>query len=202
MSKIWGPMGWITLHAIAISYPENPTLSEKQNMKVILELFTDTLTCRYCKDHFSRILNAYNSQYPNFLNSKHEFFIFTLRAHNEVNRSLDKPIINSVTDCLQMLKNATQTNTPTIFKDNYMSYLIRVWAHEMTGDALIYKSKSITMRDMLTNINLDNCFNLEVKEDDITSFKVIIQRRISPLIETLNSLNYKVGFKGGKLKLR
>ena len=202
MSKHWGPMGWITLHAIAITYPNDPTNLEKQNMKIILDLFNDTLTCRLCKDHFTRIINAYYSQYPNFLNSKQELFIFTLRAHNEVNRSLDKPIINSVSDCLQLLKNATESTSALNFKNNYMSYLIRTWAHEMTGDALIYKGKSITLRDMIHRIDLTNCFNIEIQEEDITSFVVSVRRQIFPLIEALKSSSLKVGFSGGKLRLR
>lgn len=201
MAKVWGPMGWITLHSIGAAYPHSPSSIEKENAKKFLEYFTDTITCRYCKDHFLRIHMSYRSQYPEYLDNKTNFFLFTLRAHNEVNRSLDKPVIDSVSSCLESLKNATALNGPSSFKDSYTSYLIRTWAHDMTGDALIYKSKSISMRDLLIPINLKDPFNFEIEEADVTSFRLVFSKGPSNFT-SFSNLNAKVGFNGGRLKLR
>ena len=201
MAKVWGPMGWITLHAVGAAYPHTPNSIEKENAKKFLEYFTDTITCKYCKDHFLRIHMSYRSQYPDYLDNKSNFFIFTLRAHNEVNRSLDKPVINSVSSCLESLKNATALNRPSYFKDSYMSYLIRTWAHDMTGDALIYKGKAITMRELLSSLDLKDPFNFEIEEADVTSFRLVFSKAPSQFI-SFSTSGAKVGFSGGKLKLR
>ena len=200
MSKVWGPMGWITLHSIAACYPDVPSSVDKINMSTFLDLFTDTITCRFCKDHFIRIRNTYRSKYPTYLNSKRDFFIFTLRAHNEVNQSLDKPVIPTVADTLVLLNNITKITSAETYKNSYVSYLIRTWAHEMTGDALIYKGKAINMRDLLSRIDLTNGFNINIEEDDITSFRSTHSSTGNSVIDFIRT-NAKVGFSRGKLKL-
>jgi hypothetical protein len=185
---------------VAAAYPDNPAASDKSNAIQFLDLFTDTITCRICKEHFSRIYRSYVTFYPDYLNNKRNFFIFTLRAHNEVNRSLDKPLLTSINDCLVSLKNACSVTPIKTFKDNYMSYLIRTWAHEMTGDALIYKSKAIAMRELLTKINLTNCFNVVLDEDDVSSYRLTVPKRNNISHEDYSSI--RIGFSGGRLKLR
>ena len=200
MSKVWGPMGWITLHAVAAGYPDEPSSVDKINMSTFLGLFTDTITCKFCKDHFVRIRNTYHSKYPSYLNSKRDFFLFTLRAHNDVNQSLDKPIIPTVVDALVLLNTITNITNAETYKNSYVSYLIRTWAHEMSGDALINKGKAINMRELLSRINLTNGFNITVEEDDIISFKSIYESPANNVFDFLRT-NAKVGFSRGKLKL-
>jgi hypothetical protein len=194
-------MGWLTLHSIAAAYPANPSELDKTNTRLFLDIFTDTITCRFCKDHFYRIHGSYRSQYPDYLDSKQKFFLFTIRAHNDVNRSLDKPLLTSVSDCIASLKNATSVTSCQTFKDSYLSYLVRTWAHEMTGDALIYKSKSITMRELLSNIDLSNGFNIELEEEDVVSFRLSAPIKSNAIYRALLSAG-PVGFSGGKLRLR
>jgi hypothetical protein len=200
MAKIWGPMGWLTLHSIAAAYPDEPTQHDKNRTSNFLELFTDTITCRFCKDHFYRMHMLYRSQNPNYLDSKQNFFMFTLRAHNEVNRSLDKPIMRTVAESIQTLKGATSLTLPQVFKDSYMSYLIRTWAHEMTGDAFIYKSKAITMRDMFKDMDLTNVFDNTFEESDTTYKFIVVPKAPVPRFDVLFG-SAKVGFSGGKLRL-
>jgi len=198
MSKVWGPMGWLTLHSVAAVYPNQPSQQDKMIARRFLDLFTETITCRFCKDHFFRAYKLYSSNVPGFLDSKQNFMLFTLRAHNETNRSLDKPILASVADCIASLKNATSVTNAQTFKDNYMSYLIRTWAHEMSGEALIYKNKAILMRDILRPLNLTNAFDITLQDDD-ARYAFSIPKKESVMYDTYNAI--KVGFNGGRLKL-
>jgi hypothetical protein len=142
----------------------------------------------------------YRSQNPNYLDSKQNFFMFTLRAHNEVNRTLDKPIMRTVAECIETLKGATSLTPPQVFRDTYMSYLIRTWAHEMTGDAFIYKSKAIAMRDLLKDRDLTDVFDNAFQETDTTYKFVVVTKPPVPRFDLLFATT-KVGFNGGKLRL-
>ena len=91
MSKLWGPLGWMTLHSISLIYPEQPTYTEKNIAARFLDLFGETISCNECKVHFKQIYALYKTLHPDFLNSRQHFALFIFRAHNTVNLRLDKP---------------------------------------------------------------------------------------------------------------
>lgn len=127
MTAVWGPLGWMTLHSVATSYPEAPTLAERQLMASWLDMFRDTITCNYCRGHFTDLLAAYRSSFPNMLASRHEFAMFTFRAHNAVNRRLNKPIFNSVDECIATLQSNTKTRSARDYRISYLNHIARYW---------------------------------------------------------------------------
>jgi hypothetical protein len=208
MTKVWGPMGWMTLHSISVCYPDNPTHEEKLICMRTIELFGQTITCRYCKEHFQKMYESYKSLYPTYLNSRKDLFVFATRIHNSVNKRLDKPVIQSVKDALELLQNNTKSVSGRAFREQYINYLIRNWAYEMTGEAMMLKHLAYELQKINNSYwnTKEQDFNIEIEEDDI---KILIPDNIRYTPTTMYSFNIEnlakatnVGFKGGRLKLR
>ncbi len=136
-TKFWGPLGWMTLHSISAIYPENPTQEERMILEKFVELFRESITCPHCKSHFTGMLNMYRKTHPEWSSNRYHFFLFICRAHNTVNKRLDKPIIQTLNDCIETLKNATKVTSPQQYREAYINYLIQNWSKEFTGDGAI-----------------------------------------------------------------
>ena len=54
--EIWGPHAWQFLHSITLSYPDNPTLEDKNNHAQFFNSLKDILPCQKCQDHFTQNL--------------------------------------------------------------------------------------------------------------------------------------------------
>lgn len=133
MTAIWGPLGWMTLHSVSHNYPELPSPAEKQLVGQWVELFRDTITCPSCHGHFTELLETYKTIYPYYLDSRTEFVLFAYRAHNTVNRRLDKPIYHSVEECEDTYSRNIAARSPREYRNAYISHIQRHW---------------MTMRDM------------------------------------------------------
>jgi len=204
MTSSWGPLGWMTLHSLSVIYPDNPTSEEKALISKFLSVFSTTLTCRYCKDHFSRMLDTYRITHPEYLNSKRDLFLFVVRAHNTTNKRLDKPVFATVADCIKRLQENTVHTSGREFREKYINYLIRNWAYDMSGDGMIMKMASYELKKINTEyLNLrEQSFDIEIAEDDILQGIAESSYIRSSTGVSMNMLNVgPVGFKGGKLKL-
>ena len=146
MTAIWGPLGWMTLHSIATSYPEVPSPAERQLVSTWLDLFRDTITCPYCKDHFTDMLAAYRRQYPNMLDSRQSFTVATFRMHNSVNRRLNKPIYNSVEECMSILKNNIKNRTAQDYRVSYNNHIMRYWRTQQDTTGIVTLKKVLEMK--------------------------------------------------------
>jgi len=138
-TKIWGPLGWMTLHSISLIYPERPSYADMEILKKFMELFSDTITCPDCKQHFQRIFNSYKTTNPSWYLSRREFFLFVVRAHNSVNTRIDKPRIATVAECIETFKRNTAVTSGASYRNSYMNYLIRNWSIEQSGEGFIMK---------------------------------------------------------------
>jgi hypothetical protein len=128
MTSRWGPLGWITLHSISANYPEHPTDADKMILKKFIELFAETISCPSCKSHFGIMYHTYIARHPSWWNSRANLFLFICRAHNTVNRRLDKPIIPSVMSSIDTLLMLTKVTSPKEYRKQYLIYLQRNWA--------------------------------------------------------------------------
>jgi hypothetical protein len=194
-------MGWLTLHSIAAAYPDVPSPELKTVTLRFLENFAKTITCQYCRDHFTRMLTVYQTNHPEFLNSRRDFFLFTVRCHNTVNKRLDKPILQTVSDCLETLRNASKSVTPSQFRINYFSYVARNWIHEMGGEGrinfnIVNEMKSTNNR-FFAQTDLE--FTTEIEEGDVLEFVEEEGTRYSNSLSRIVMAPVVVGFRGGKL---
>lgn len=197
--RLWGPLGWMTLHSVSLIYPENPTDSDKITAKKFLEAFTNTITCSQCQSHFLTMKKFYEYQHPDFLNSRHNFAMFVFRAHNTVNKRLDKPVPATVAECLQTLKIATtQTSLPQ-FRLAYLEYIRKNWAGDMTGDGMFSRG---SVNEMI-KINNEYWIPRDIPIPELEEDNVLIPIESSTvrLTPTGNYSSVAVGFIGGRLRL-
>jgi len=110
-------------------------------MSAWLDMFRDTITCPSCRDHFTTLLSAYRQTFPNMLASRQNFSVFTFRAHNAVNRRLNKPVQGDVEACLALLKNNIKTRTAKEYRYAYLTHITRHWRgwQDITGISALRK---------------------------------------------------------------
>jgi hypothetical protein len=218
-TKFWGPLGWMTLHSVSAIYPEQPTQEERLLLEKFVELFRECITCVHCKGHFTGMFNRYKQIHPEWSSSRFDFFLFVCRAHNTVNRRLDKPIFPSLESCIDRLKENTKVNSAATYRNAYINYLINNWSREMSSEGymnadIARRMKKIndeyfTPRDKnFENFSLNREGNvLEFIQEDSKQFHV--GNGLPNISRVLNQTQNqqitlpKVGFKfsGGKLKI-
>lgn len=167
MTAVWGPLGWMTLHSVACAYPENPTQSEKDLMTTWLDMFRDTITCAYCKGHFTEMLAKYRSQFPGMLMNRHEFVMFTFRAHNAVNRRLNKPLYSSVEECLATLRHNVKSRSAKEYRNAYLNHILRYWRsyQDITGIVAVKKIQEMRRIDTDYVAERDTNFTIDIRSD-------------------------------------
>lgn len=208
-TKFWGPLGWMTLHSVSAIYPENPSQEERVLLERFVECFRESITCPHCKSHFTGMLNMYRKKHPEWSSNRYNLFLFVCRAHNTVNKRLDKPIIQTLNGCIETLKNATKVTSPAQYRTAYINYLIQNWTKEFTGDGAIALGYARDLR----RIN-EEYFNPRDKGYDaiyffengsVTEFIAEDPTRYDAGQNVPNAtvfMNSKIGFKNGKLRLR
>jgi hypothetical protein len=67
--------------------------------------------------------------------------LFVFRAHNTVNKRLDKPILYSVKDCITTLKNANSYSSLDSMRNAYLIYLQNNWNKELSADGFSMRKK-------------------------------------------------------------
>jgi hypothetical protein len=194
MTSYWGPLGWMTLHSASLLYPDEPSQSEKLIADRFIELFGNTISCYQCKSHFQDMLKRYKTWNSGYLNSKKEFALFVFRAHNTVNKRIDKPILQTVKDCMQTLKNANSYSDLNSMRNSYLGYLHNNWNKEFTADALSLK-KNV---QELMKIN-NEYFNLRTIDWDFQSDETPILL-IENQQKEFTNVRKRGGFKNGKLQ--
>jgi len=209
MTKYWGPLGWMTLHSISLNYPDTPSVEDKQILIRFMDNFTESITCQYCQSHFKTIFQTYKGLFPLWNSSKYDLFVFIARAHNTVNKRLDKPLIRTVAECLEKIKTNSVHTTLSGFRQSYINYLISNWSRELSGEGRIRIGHSKELQKInneywsLRETNIDS---LNFPETDVLFD--IEQRSVLPKATGGLPSIYKgslpnVGFRfsGGKLKL-
>jgi hypothetical protein len=131
----------MTLHSVATTYPERPTAGERDLMNMWLDMFRDTITCPSCQGHFSSMLASYRQSFPNMLASRQNFAMFSFRAHNAVNRRLQKPVHADLEACMNQLKNNVKNRSARDYRVSYLAHITRHWSiyRDITGIAALRK---------------------------------------------------------------
>jgi len=192
MTSYWGPLGWMTLHSASLLYPISPQPAEKLLMSQFIDMFGDTISCYHCKTHFNSMKAKYIAWNPEYLSSRKEFMLFVFRCHNAVNKRLDKPILQSVPDCITALKNADSYSSLSSLRNAYFTYLSNNWGKEHTSDGFAIRKKV----HELIKIN-NEYFNLRNVDWTYT-----FNESVLPINDTLPPVQVRKkvgGFKNGKL---
>ena len=86
--EIWGPHAWQFLHSITLSYPDNPTLEDKNNHAQFFNSIQNILPCQSCRDHYTQNLQALPIE--QHLDNKESLFRWLVDIHNRVNVTNNK----------------------------------------------------------------------------------------------------------------
>jgi hypothetical protein len=130
------------------------------------------------------------------------------RAHNTVNRRLDKPIYKSIDECLTTLKNATKNTSPGQFRAAYLDYLTKNWSHQTDSEGFMmmgFVRKMIKINQEYFNPRDQGYEGLQIQEENVTEF---IQEDTSKYRASTNVpdpiyyRNIKIGFRNGSFVRR
>jgi hypothetical protein len=178
MTAVWGPLGWMTLHSISTSYPEVPTPAEKHLVSAWIEMFRDTITCPHCRDHFTELHANYKRAYPNFLNSRQDLAMFAFRVHNVVNRRLKKPIYESVSACMERLRENVKNRSARDYRLAYLTHISRFWKTFQDISGLTALKKINEMRRIEGEYfgPKDTNFNVEIHEGDVVVPRGVLEK--------------------------
>lgn len=87
--EIWGPHGWFLFDSICLSYPNNPTKSDKDQYKNFFYSLPHILPCSTCRNHFKEYIEKYPLN-DYILQSKNNLITWILSAHNNVKKINNK----------------------------------------------------------------------------------------------------------------
>jgi hypothetical protein len=207
MSQIWGPLGWMTLHSISLNYPDNPSLEDRAILDSYMKNFAGCITCPSCRSHFSSMFTFYKQRYPEWNSSKFQLFLFIARAHNTVNKRLDKPIIFTVASCLQTIQDNSKLTSLPVFRHNYIRHVSRNWEQQLGGEGRIMLGMIREVQKINNeywNIRETSIDTIVFPEADVTEYIIDANPKIySPFSSKTVVIPRSIGFKfrGGRLML-
>jgi hypothetical protein len=92
MSNIWGRPAWFIFHLITYTYPENPTLQDRENYQMFFQSFGRVLPCPVCRANFERHYRAMPLT-QEILDNRNSLVRWGIDMHNMVNQELGKRML-------------------------------------------------------------------------------------------------------------
>ena len=117
LPETWGPPMWLTIHIIALGYPVKPSYGDKKAAKEFFESLQFLIPCPQCREHYRSHLTKYHIT-PH-LDRKEDLFKYTVMLHNEVNKSLNKPLFTEVEALLYIKRLGLRKESPIITKEMF-----------------------------------------------------------------------------------
>ena len=90
---VWGPSTWLLYHSVPLDYPDNPTTSDKENIKQFYTNIGLVIPCASCKLNYKKHLQKFPLS-NDILSSKTKLFNWTVDIHNEVNKLNNKKVLS------------------------------------------------------------------------------------------------------------
>lgn len=101
--KFWGNSMWNAIGAIALSYPETPTIKEQQDITIFLNSLKDVLPCETCRKHYKENLEKF--PLSEAVTSKVNFIKWIIDVRNSINQQNGKRIYSYEEGEIQIRKN-------------------------------------------------------------------------------------------------
>ncbi len=93
LSKVhWGTHAWAFIESIALTYPVNPSVQEKQEYKEFFLSLQYVLPCPRCRNHYKENLTKHALN--DALKNRENLIKWVIDVHNEVNKSNGKRILS------------------------------------------------------------------------------------------------------------
>jgi hypothetical protein len=143
-----------------------------------LDMFRDTITCPSCKGHFTDLLANYRAQFPNMLHSRHEFVVFTFRAHNAVNKRINKPVYSSVDECMTTLRNNVKNRPAKDYRISYINHITRHWRtlQDVNGIVAVKKINEMKRIELEYVSQRDTNFTTTIRPDVVVLPQTMLER--------------------------
>lgn len=171
MTSYWGPLGWMTLHTIAALYPDTPTLTERELARQWVGTFAECITCPSCQGHFKQMYATYMMRHPEIFSSRRNLLLFTLRAHNTVNRRTIKKVY-TIEECFADFTKFG-TDYARSKRREYTLYLQKDWGKQasLSGISSLMRVRELSMIESqywsLRQLDWDSVRLLLDETDDI-----------------------------------
>lgn len=88
---VWGPHAWRFMHAVALTYPVQPTEQDKRAAFQFFSALEHLLPCEACKLNYTKELKMF--PLVEALESKQQLNEWLTALHNSVNKRLNKPVM-------------------------------------------------------------------------------------------------------------
>jgi hypothetical protein len=146
-----------------------------------LDMFRDTITCPHCRDHFTTMLATYRSLFPGMLQSRQEFCLFTFRAHNAVNRRLNKPMYTTLEECLTTLQTNVKTRSAKDYRQAYFTHITKNWSafRDVTGFSALKKIVELRKIDIDYIQPRDTNFDIVLTPDVVVLPRNVLERGVA-----------------------
>lgn len=128
-------MGWVTLHSVAALYPERPSEHEIALIRTWMDCFAKSIVCPSCQSHFTNMLETYRAGRPQLFTSRNELMLFVLRAHNTVNRRLNKKVY-TLEESWKILESWSQAYC-TWERNRYLRHIQLQWAAQVSMQGIV-----------------------------------------------------------------
>ncbi len=89
---IWGPHLWKFMHYYTLSYPEDPTEEDKDNLYNFFNTIQTVLPCEKCRYNFKSHLEK-TPLTEEIMSNNVNVVRWLFDIHNEVNKSTNKPVL-------------------------------------------------------------------------------------------------------------
>jgi len=90
--NIWGSSTWRFLHTTTFTYPNDPTIIDKQRYKTLFESLAYTLPCTICQANYQKELLHFDLDKA--LESREKLSYWAFDLHNSINKRLGKKILS------------------------------------------------------------------------------------------------------------
>ena len=124
--EIWGPHAWQFLHSITLSYPDNPTLEDKNNHAYFFNSIQNILPCQKCRDHYTQNLQAFPVE--QHLDNKESLFRWLVDVHNRVNVTNNKReySYDEVTELYEKIYSKSEMSTGSKLIGNKWLFILLI----------------------------------------------------------------------------
>jgi hypothetical protein len=85
LPKLWGPHAWMFLHSVALSYPDNPSVTDKENYRTFYSSLKYILPCFKCRNNLKKHIEKVNIN--NYLKDSNSLHKWITTMHNMANAS-------------------------------------------------------------------------------------------------------------------
>ena len=112
---VWGPIFWHTVHIAALGYSNEPNYTQKRAAKEFFEALGHMIPCPTCREHYA--VHIHKFPISPHLDKRVDLFRWTVNLHNEVNKSLGKPVLSEMEVIYYYRRIGAREKSPVINQD-------------------------------------------------------------------------------------